>query len=119
MTSVTLQGDTTGTLPIGPPYRAVMAIREFWPAVDYDAPRSRVRGTSQTVEKLAEPPVVVRLSLSFLGGADEVVSEIRHIEGNRTDIPLSSRQSGWPAEPVYQVMKTDGELVAQGTFEYG
>ncbi len=53
------------------------------------------------------------------GSNDEQVTMIAHSEGSNTKIPLSKKTGSYPKEPRYRIVKSDGELVARGTFEYG
>lgn len=60
----------------------------------------------------------VSLSFSLRGQGGDTVSDIAHTSGSATKIELSSDKRR-PKQPTYKVLKTDGELVAQGKFEYG
>ncbi len=61
------------------------------------------------------------LSFSVEGRAKETLSDLSHISGDKTQIPLSEEEGlgQRPREPTYKVVKSDGEVVAQGSFEYG
>ncbi len=61
------------------------------------------------------------LSFSIEGRAKESLSDLSHISGDKTQIPLSEEKDlgHRPKEPTYKVVKADGEVVAQGSFEYG
>ncbi len=59
----------------------------------------------------------VRLYFKLLGSAKELVSEVLHLEGNRTKIPLTTGNR--PKEASYKIVSTEGRLVSQGTFRYG
>lgn len=61
----------------------------------------------------------VHLMLQVQGKGKEELTEVRRIEGNKTRIPLSSEEPGRPKEPTYKIVKSDGEVVAAGSFEYG
>jgi hypothetical protein len=59
----------------------------------------------------------VRLSFKLIGSADELVTEVTHLEGNRTKIPLTTGNR--PKEASYKIVTPESELVGQGTFRYG
>jgi len=59
----------------------------------------------------------VRLSFKVVGSAEELVTEVTHLEGNRTRIPLTSGNR--PKEASYKIVTGESELVGQGTFRYG
>jgi hypothetical protein len=74
------------------------------------------------------PPITQRapvgnMSLMFNieGAGKELLSDLRHIEGAQTTIPLSKTKGReyLPKEPAYTIVKADGEIVARGSFEYG
>ncbi|MFC2141764.1 hypothetical protein ACFLR7_02380 [Acidobacteriota bacterium] len=64
-----------------------------------------------------------RVILTFItkGLGGEIVQELVRVEGTSTNIELSTvdRYSQRPKEPSYKITKADGEIVAQGNFEYG
>lgn len=64
-----------------------------------------------------------RASIGFdiEGEGKEFVTDLSHISGDQTQIPLSEEEDlgHRPQEPTYKVVKADGEVVAQGSFEYG
>jgi hypothetical protein len=64
-----------------------------------------------------------RASIGFdiEGKGKEFVTDLSHVFGDRTKILLSEEEnlSHRPKEPTYKVVKADGEVVAQGSFEYG
>ena len=61
--------------------------------------------------------------LSFVveGIGKEVIVNLSHIDGALTKIPLSTKRglNNRPQEPAYSIIKPDGEIVSQGSFEYG
>ncbi len=65
----------------------------------------------------------MRLEFGIVGHANEQVSDLRRVSGSKTKIKLASERNGAtpyrPAEPTYKVIKPDGEVVTQGSFEYG
>jgi hypothetical protein len=60
-----------------------------------------------------------KLDLAIQGAGHEEVTNISHVSGSNTTLPLSARNGRGPQEPRYKVTKPDGEVVSQGTFEYG
>jgi hypothetical protein len=61
------------------------------------------------------------LTFTNEGQGGEQVQELKRIDGNSTDIALSTKPqySQRPQEPTYMITKLSGETVAQGSFEYG
>jgi hypothetical protein len=63
------------------------------------------------------------ISLSFRveGRGKELLYDLSHFEGDRTEIALSETRGAVhrPKEPTYRIVKADGEIVTQGNFEYG
>jgi hypothetical protein len=98
-----------------------------------ESPWVTVEGKGKSVVEFGEPyvPVVevrvrentTRASIGFdvEGKAKEFVTDLSHVSGDRTQIPLSEEENlgHRPKEPTYKVVKTDGEVVTQGSFEYG
>jgi len=62
----------------------------------------------------------VPLLFSITGAGKEIVTDLARISGDRTRIPLSkmNRFRNRPKEPAYKVIQPDGQIVAQGSFEY-
>jgi len=64
-----------------------------------------------------------RASIGFdiEGKGKEFVTDLSHVSGDKTQIPLSEEEDlgHRPKEPTYKVVMDDGEVVAQGSFEYG
>jgi hypothetical protein len=98
-----------------------------------ESPWVSVEGKGKTVVELGEPymPLVEvrvrgdrsRVSIGFdiEGKAREFVTDLSHISGDQTQIPLSEEENlgHRPKEPTYKIVKTDGEVVTQGSFRYG
>jgi len=98
-----------------------------------ESPWITVEGKGKSVVEFGEPYVPVvevrvrgntsRASIGFdiEGKAKEFVTDLSHIAGDRTQIPLSEGENlgHRPKEPTYKIVKTDGEVVTQGSFEYG
>lgn len=63
----------------------------------------------------------VFLSFSIRGQGDEDIQDIRHLEGDRTKIPLSKIKglTHRPKEPTFKILSAGGKIAAQGSFEYG
>jgi hypothetical protein len=103
---IILDGNGTPELKFGEPL-----------AISAEVPRNR------RVNILGSPavPSIVYLSLSIRGQGNEDISDISHIRGNKTKIPLSEKEglTHRPKEPTFTVLKADGEIAAQGSFEYG
>jgi hypothetical protein len=61
------------------------------------------------------------LMFNVEGEGKELLSDLSHIKGEKTEIPLSEAEGATqrPKEPTYRIVKADGEIVAQGNFEYG
>jgi hypothetical protein len=103
-TSALTAGDGgDGTLAFGEPYVAYAWVPE--------------RAYEELAEagSLPEAPIDFRLE----GKAREVVTDLRHLEGEKTKVPLSEAKERRPKEPMYRIVKTTGEQVAQGSFTYG
>lgn len=64
-----------------------------------------------------------RASIGFdiEGKGKEFVTDLSHVSGDLTKIPLSEKENlgHRPKEPTYKIVKVDGEVVTQGSFEYG
>ena len=61
----------------------------------------------------------VQLAFRVEGAAYEAITDLAHVEGGKTKIPLSPRNQQRPKEPAYKIVTGDGEVVTQGVFEYG
>lgn len=61
----------------------------------------------------------VPLSFSIAGAAGEEVTDLRHLKGEKTKIPLSSKRSYRPKEPEFEITKANGDPAGRGSFEYG
>ena len=77
---------------------------------------------------LQVPPETVReaqgelsggLTFTVLGSAQETLIDLTRVSGTRSPITVSPRNPSRPKEPVYKVADSEGEIVAQGQFEYG
>jgi len=55
------------------------------------------------------------------GKAKELLTDLSHISGTKTLIPLSEKKNlgHRPKEPAYKIAKADGEVIKSGFFEYG
>jgi hypothetical protein len=98
-----------------------------------ETPFVTVDGKGKPVIELGEPYVPVvnvrvregrsRASIGFSveGQGKEFVTDLSHIAGEQTQIPLSEEEDlgHRPKEPTYKVVKADGEVAAQGSFRYG
>jgi hypothetical protein len=102
-------------------------------AATTESPWVTVEGKGKSVVEFGEPymPLVEvrvrentsRASIGFdiEGKAKEFVTDLSHISGELTQIPLSEEENldHRPKEPTYKIVKTDGEVVTQGSFRYG
>ncbi len=98
-----------------------------------ESPWVTLDGKGKPVIELGEPYVPLvgvrvregrsRASIGFSveGQGKEFVTDLSHISGEQTQIPLSEEENlgHRPKEPTYKVVKADGEVVTQGSFEYG
>ena len=99
-----------------------------------DSPLITVDGRGESVLKFGEPytPAVdvmqydrssprVLLYFNVEGKGKEFLSDLSHISGTLTRIPLSKKKDlgHRPKEPTYKIIKAGGEEVARGSFEYG
>ena len=103
-----------------------------------ESPIITVGGRGKSVLKFGEPytPVVevtelggrssirirrVLLYFNVEGMGKEFLTDLSHISGTQTRIPLSERKDMGhrPKEPTYKITKAGGEEVARGSFEYG
>ncbi len=63
----------------------------------------------------------VFLSFAVRGQGNEDISDLSHIKGDKTKIPLSKVEglTHRPKEPTYTILTAEGKTAAQGSFEYG
>lgn len=61
------------------------------------------------------------IAFTVEGKVKESLIDLSHISGDKTQIPLSEEEDlgHRPKEPTYKIVKADGEVVTQGSFEYG
>lgn len=92
--------DEATVLMFGEPYRASIQVTE----------RSR--------EEFASGQDFVELRLSIFGSGSEVVAGLECVDARETSsIPMAD--GGLPRKATYRIVKPDGEVAAQGSFEYG
>jgi len=99
-----------------------------------ETPFFTVGGTGESVLEFGEPyapffnaqgrggtPPRVYLMFSVEGNGKEFLTELSRISGDKTRIPLSTDRGSRnrPKEPTYKIMNAGGEVVSQGSFEYG
>lgn len=99
-----------------------------------ESPVITVDGRGKSVLKFGEPyaPVVdvmelggrssrVLLYFNVEGRGKEFLTDLSHVSGTQTRIPLSEKKGRGhrPKEPTYKIVKAGGEEVARGSFEYG
>ena len=61
------------------------------------------------------------LLFSIKGNDGSMLDDLAHIEGTQSTIARSSKmgRDNFPKEPAYLIVKEDGEIIHQGSFEYG
>lgn len=101
ISSVTVDGSTHPSLRFGEPYVPVIELSE--------AAKQGVR----------EGATQVRVGFIVEGGGKERLADLSRVSGNRTRIELSAENPNRPKEPTYKIVQPDGQIVAQGSFEYG
>lgn len=99
-----------------------------------DTPYFTVSGSDESVLEFGEPyaPSVIaqqrggKTAIAYLmfnveGKGKEFLTLLSHMSGNQTRIPLSKDRGSRdrPKEPTYKIMNAGGEVVSQGSFEYG
>ncbi|UCE42852.1 MAG: hypothetical protein JSV17_07860 [Candidatus Aminicenantes bacterium] len=103
---ITIDGSAEAVLAFGEPY-----------IVSAEVPENRlVNVQGSTSDKSS-----VYLSFSIRGQGNEDVSDLSHVKGEQTKIPLSKTDglTHRPKEPTYTIVTADGKIAAQGSFEYG
>jgi hypothetical protein len=103
------QGDGA-LIEFGEPYAPVITVASMLQAIT-------VQNQGQTKRLPPRVPIVFNIE----GMGKEFINDLSHIKGDKTKIPLSQKKNlgHRPAEPTYEIMKTDGEVVTKGFFEYG
>jgi len=99
--SVTVGRGSSVVFNFGEPYVPVVEVPE--------AARQGVR----------EGATQVRVAFTVEGAGKERLGELSRVSGSRTRIPLSEENPNRPKEPAYKIVQPDGQIVAQGSFEYG
>ena len=94
----TARNGATPQLKFGEPYTASVAV----------SARQRTRLDAD-----------LNLAFSLRGAGDEAVTSFRREAGRSASIAMSTRSPYLPKEPSYRILQADGEIVAQGDFEYG
>jgi hypothetical protein len=97
--TVERSGDTV--LEYGEPYHAIVNV-------------VKPRGGSSR-------PLIALMIFAVEGKGKETLRDLSHISGDKTQIPLSKEKDlgHRPKEPTYKIVKADGEVITQGSFEYG
>lgn len=103
---ITLDGTSDSELEFGEPY-----------VVSAEVPENRLINIQGPTA--AESSVF--LSFRIRGRGYEDISDLSHIKGTQTKIPLSEKEglTHRPKEPTYTIFTADGKTAAQGSFEYG
>lgn len=101
---VTVDAGTRSSLRFGEPYLPVVEVPEEI--------RQALRNGDITD---------VPLLFTVTGAGKEILTDLARISGDRTRIPLSTSNGfrNRPKEPTYKIVQPDGQIVAQGSFEYG
>lgn len=102
---------TTTTLVFGEPFTARPSAE---PYPDY---LLRRQGLTQ-----ADACTSLMLQLALRGAGNETISNISLKKGNPSDTEMASStetDKDKPREPRYRIATADGEIVAEGSFEYG
>ncbi len=76
-------------------------------------------GKQSTPERTESAKRQVNFEFSLIGAGKERVQGLALVSGTPKSIKLSPVDQSRPLEPSYKIMKADGELLTQGTFEYG
>jgi hypothetical protein len=95
-------GGGDAKLPFGEPYAVGAEVPE-WYREQFDS------GESDEVE----------ISLTIHGSGNESVQDLARVSGRRSACEMSGEDSTLPAEPKYVIVRSTGEQVTRGTFEYG
>jgi len=98
---ITVEKAGTAVLKLGEPYQALARV------ADWD------------MERVQTGQRDVRLNFTIEGAAKEQVTELSRVAGEKSTLPMSTRDARRPKEPTYKILLPDGEVVAQGSFEYG
>ncbi len=103
---VTVDGSGDSVLEFGEPYVAAAEV-----------PENRlvnVQGSTTAQNS-------VFLLFTIQGQGNEDIRDLSHVKGEQTKIPLSEKEglTHRPKEPTYRILKPDGKIAAQGSFEYG
>ncbi len=106
---VTVDGSGEAVLKFGEPYVPIAEVPERY--------MDNVRNGSSSHVQFSFNQV--QLSFNVEGAGKELLTDLRRLSGNRTRIKLSKKSPGRPEEPTYMIWKTDGEIAARGSFEYG
>jgi hypothetical protein len=101
---ISVNGNNGAALEFGEPYVPLVENYSYTPT------SGKLAGKTQ-----------YRLMFDAEGIGKEFLVDLSHMSGDLTQIPLSEAKgsSNLPKEPTYKIVKPDGEVVTQGTFEYG
>jgi hypothetical protein len=100
---ITVGGKGRSVLIFGEPYTPVVDVTEL--------------GGRSLLKELRR----VFLYFNVEGKGKEFLTDLSHISGTQTRIPLSEKKGRGhrPKEPTYKITKAGGEEVARGSFKYG
>lgn len=97
----------------------IMATSDEATALMFGEPyRPSVQVSEWSRKEFASGQDFVELRLSIFGSGSEVVAGLECVDARETSsIPMAD--GGLPRKATYRIVKPDGEVAAQGTFEYG
>lgn len=99
---VTVAAGAAETYALGEPFRPIVSVPQW--------ARQNMRHGMQEAY----------LELSIQGAGKEIVSDLACIrDAEKSTVPMERQFKRRPKEATYRVLKPDGEVAAQGTFEYG
>lgn len=116
MTGVKLEAGKSAELKFGEPYKPQVTGNIYGSSLV--EPSQQSRGWYEFWKGNSSSNVSVQLSLELRGAANERISGIRLTTGTAA-CEVSKRTPMYPKEPSYKLVTADGEVAAQGNFEYG
>jgi hypothetical protein len=87
--------------------------------VRFGQPFRTIVTISPSAIKLWQDGEGLKLSLLVAGSGDDRLVDVARLSGTKSKIEMSELEPEHPKEPAYHVLQPDGEIVAQGDFEYG
>lgn len=99
---VALSATGTREVSFGPPYAPRVFLYD-WDYITFVSGRQKQVG----------------LYFAVYGKGGEILTNLYRVSGTGTQLPMSSSNTSRPKEPSYIVLKSSGETVAKGDFQYG